>query len=671
MPPFELPQLPLTSPMLVFATLMALVLVAPVLAERVRMPAIIGLVVAGMLVGPGGVGALERAGTVVILSELGLGYLTFQVGLGLDLDALRSPRRAWLVLGGLGIVIPMALGIAGAYLLGYALAAAVLIGTWWATHTLVAYPVYERLGVGKNRSVRAVAGAAIVTNTAALLVVGLGVRVFQTPTNWVFWATLIPKLAVFFGFVLWALPRVARWFFAGMGQDRSVRFLFVLSALFSAIALAEVIGLEGIVGAFVTGLALNRLVPSGSVLMERIEFFGSAFLVPIFLISVGMLIDFNVMGRWQPMLAAVVFTIVVIVSKAAVALGAGRLLRFDGAEIGTVFSLTVTQAALTLAAVIVSLDAGVIDLNTVHAVVPVIAVSCLLGTWTANRWAQRLPRPPVRPPGIGEAVLVPVSNPDSARGLMRFAALLARPECGTVMPLTVVGPESSDGDLERGRELAARAESMALSQGVEATGLVRIDGSPSAGVLHTIVEHQATFMLVGWKGYTSTRESLFGSVIDSIVGRSSVPLAVARLAGERFDRILLSVFSGSLPIARRPGVQLAAEIARRVAAGTAVPVEILTDSDDPAVSELLKSHLNAQVHHDTRRQHVAIGHHARAGDLVIVSVSPMETGLRTAATRIAWAAPESSLIVALDAGIRRVGAEPGQCQPARETWLQP
>lgn len=666
MPPFDLPQLPLTTPALVFATLVSLVLAAPVLAERVRVPDVIGLVVAGALIGPGGFGVLARTGTVAILGELGLLYLMFQVGLKLNLDTLRSPRRLWLVAGGLGFVIPMALGVGGAFGLGYAPLTAVSIGTWWATHTLIAYPIYERFGVAEDRSVQAAVGGTIVANTAALLVFGFAVRVFQAPPHWVFWAAFAPALIAFLGLVFWVLPRVARWFFAGMGQDRSVRFVFVLFGLFGSVALAEVIGLEGIVGAFLTGLALNPLVPSGGVLRERVEFFGSVFLVPIFLISAGMLVDIAELGHWRSMLTALVFTLVVIVSKGAVALGAGRLLGFDTTEIGTMFSLTVTQAAFTLAGVVVGLDAGLVDLDTVHAVVPVIVVTCLLGIWTANRCAQRLPRPPVRPPGIGESVLVPVSNPESARGLVRFAALLARPESGTVMPLTVVGPESSDEDLERGRELAARAESMALSQGVEATGLVRIDGSPSAGVLHTIVEHQATFMLVGWKGYATTRESLFGSVIDSIVGRSSVPLAVARLAGERFDRILLSIFSGSLPLGHRPGVQLAAEIARRVAAGTAVPAEILTDSDDPAICELLDGHLNARVHHDTRRQHVAIGHHARAGDLVIVSVSPTDTGLRTAATRIAWAAPESSIIVALDAGIRRIGAESAQGQTAWE-----
>ncbi|MGH8901513.1 MAG: cation:proton antiporter [Egibacteraceae bacterium] len=671
MPPFELPQLPLTSATLVFATLMALVLAAPVLAERIRVPGIIGLVAAGVLIGPGGVGVLSRTGIVSILAELGLLYLTFQVGLRLNLDALRSSRRAWMMLGGLMFAIPMALGIGGALALGYASPAAVLIGAWWAAHTLVAYPVYERFGVVEDRSVQAAVGGTIVANTAALLVLGADVWVFRAPFGWVSWAMLALELAALLGLTLWALPRCARWFFAGMGQDRCVRFLFVLSALFASTAFAEAIGLEGIVGAFLTGLALNRLVPSGGVLMERVEFFGSAFLVPIFLIWVGMLIDFDVLtGHWRPALSAVVFTAVVIVSKGAAALGAGRLLRFDGAEIGAMFSLSVTQAELTLAGVVVGLGAGIIGPDTVHAVVPVIVVTCLLGSWTANRWAPRLPSPPVRPPGIGEAVLVPVSSPDSARGLVRLAALLARPECGKVMPLTVVGPESTDEDLEHSRELAARAESMALSQGVEATGIVRIDGSPSAGVLHTIVEYQATFMLVGWKGYTGTRESLFGSVIDSIVGRSSVPLAVARLVGDRFDRILLSIFTGNLPLGRRPGVQLAAEIARRVAAGTAVPAEILTDSDDPAVSELLGGQLKTRVHHDTRRQHVAIGHHARAEDLVIVSVSPTETGLRTAATRIAWAAPESSVIVALDAGLRRVGVDPDQRQPAWDMWVR-
>lgn len=661
---FEFPMLPLRSPILVFATLVALVLMAPVLAERVRVPGIVGLVIAGVLIGPGVFGVLSRSDTVAILAELGLLYLTFQTGLALDLDVLRSSRRQLLVVGGLMFTVPVVLGIAAVALLGYGAHAAILIGMLWATHTLVAYPVYDRLGLGEDRSVQAAVGGAIVANTAALLVLGLDVRMAREPVDWVFWATLVPKLVVFLGLVLWVLPRVARWFFAGMGQDRSVRFLFVLSALFGAIALAEIIRLEGIVGAYLTGLALNRLIPRGQILMERIEFFGSAFLVPIFLISVGMLINLQLLvSDWRLLVTAIAFTAVAILGKGLAAVGAGRWLGFDRAEVGTVFSLSVTQAALTLAGVVVGLDAGLIGLPTVHAVVPVIVVTCIVGTWTANRWAQRLPRPPVRPPGIGESVLVPVSNTDSARGLVRLAALLARPECGIVMPLTVVGPEVSDEELERNRRLAARAESMALSQGVEATGLVRIDGSLSAGVLHTVVEHQATFMLVGWKGYTGTRESLFGSVVDEIITRSSVPLAIARLAGNSFDRILLSVFTGTLPLAWRSGMQLAAEIARRVASGTGVRIEVLTDSEDDVIRALVGD-ASLVVHHDARRQHVAIGAHVRAEDLLVVSISPTETGLRSAATRIAWAAPESSIVIALDAGVRRGRDEPGGRPPA-------
>ncbi len=672
MPAFELPSLPLTSPSLVFATLVALVLVAPVLAERVRVPGIIGLVIAGVLIGPGVFGVLSRTGTVSILAELGLLYLVFQVGLALDLDVLRSARRSWTVVGGLVFGVPLVLGAGAAALLGFGVSAAILVGTWWALHSVVVYPVYDRLGLGEDRSVQAAVGGTILANTAAFLVLALDLWAAQASLDWLLWATLVPKLAVFGWFVLGVLPRVAQWFFAGMGQDRSVRFLFLLSALFGAIAVAEIVGVEGVLGAYLTGLALNRLVPRGGILMERVEFFGFAFLIPIYLVSVGMLIDAPVLvGDWRVLLQATVFVVVAILAKGLAALGARRWLGFNAAEAGTVFSLTVTQAALTLAAVTVGLDAGVIGLATVHAVVPVIVITCIVGTWTANRWAQRLPLPPVRPRGMGESVLVPVANPESARGLVRLAALLARPESGTVMPLTVVGPEISDEELERSRVLAARAESMALSQGVEATGLVRIDRSLSAGVLHTIVEHQATFMLVGWKGYTGTRESLFGSVIDEIVGRSSVPLAVTRLAGDSFDRILLSVFTGNLPLSRRPGVQLAAEIARRVASGTGVRMEVLTDNEDGAIDDLFGD-TRPVVRHDARRQHVAIGAHARAEDLLVVSVSPTETGLRTAATRIAWAAPESSIIVVLDAGVRRGGTEEtGQRAHGFQMWVQP
>lgn len=669
---FQLPDLPLSSPSLVFATLMAVVLLAPVLAERVRVPGIIGLVVAGTLIGPGGLGLLQRQGTVAVLGELGLLYLMFLVGLGLDLDEFRVGRRAALLFGALTFAFPMVLGLASSALLGYAWPAAVLLASCWASHTLIAFPIYRRFGMVDNRAVHTIIGGTIVTNVAALLVLAVVVRSHASQLDWVFWATLAPRLAMLLAFTLWALPRLARWFFAGIGHDRSVRFLFVLTGLFVSAAVAELAGVQGLVGAFLAGLALNRLAPNGGVLMERVEFFGSTFLVPIFLIFVGMLVEPGVLFADPGTVGvAAVFLLIAVAGKGLAALTAGRLLGYGRAETGTLFSLSVAQAAATLAAVIVGFDVGLIDIRTVHAVVPVVLVTCLLSTWTANRLAPRLPAVPVRPRDLGEAVLVPVANPDSAGGLVRLAALLARPDSGTVMPLTVVGPEASDSELDSRRELTARAESIALSRGVEAVGLVRIDGSPAAGALHTVVEHRASFMLVGWKGYAGARENLFGSVIDSIVVHSSIPLAVTRLQERPYSRILLCVFAGTLPLSRRPGVQLAAEIARRLHAGTGVPVVVLTDSADGALDDLLRG-LDATVTRDQRRQHVVVGDHARPDDLVVVSVSPTETGLRTAATRIAWAAPESSILVALDAGVRR-GATPmpDQTTHAWDMWLQP
>ena len=372
--------MPFEDPALVLVTVFAVVLFAPVLATLLRLPPIIGLIAGGILVGPNGLELVERVGTIELLGGAGLLFLMFQAGIELDLDDFAAHRNGAVVFGAATFLLPLALGTVGHLLLGFDVMAAVLLASCWASHTLLSYPTFQRLGVVMNRAVATAVGATIITDVAALMVLVVVVGAEGGDLDLAFFAGLLPSLAAAVAFILFVLPRIAQWFFKRAGRDRISRFLFICLALYGSAAIAEVAGTEAIIGAFLAGLALNRLIPHGGLLMERIDFFGGTFLVPIFLISVGMLVDLGALTDTETLGWAAGFCAVVIVAKLAAAALAGKVLGFGSAEIGSMFSLSIAQAAATLAAVFVGLEAEIIDDRAVNAVVVVILVTSLLSS---------------------------------------------------------------------------------------------------------------------------------------------------------------------------------------------------------------------------------------------------------------------------------------------------
>jgi Kef-type K+ transport system membrane component KefB len=634
---------------------MAVVLFAPILAERLRIPGVVGLVLAGLAVGPNVSGVLERDGAIALLGSVGLLYLMFVAGLELDIDDFLRVRNHALLFGVATFAVPMALGTILIPLLGFGPLASVLLASCWASHTLLAYPVFRRYGTASSRAVAVSVGATIVTDTAALLVLAVVARAHVGGLDAAFWLGLVPSMAILGVVLLVVLPRLARWFFGQLGQDRSARFTFLLVALFTAAGLAEVAGVEAIVGAFLAGLALNRVVARGSVLMERVEFFGSTFLIPIFLVSVGMLVDPAVLTDPRTLGISAAFTGIALVAKWLAAAGSGLWLRYERAEIGAMFSLSGAQAAATLAAVIVGFDIGLIDETTVNAVIGVILVTCLATSWSAARYAPRLPQPAARRV-LGRTVVVPVARPESAAPLVRLAAAMARRDAGLVVPVVVVAGRGDAEAIDRGRALAAEAEQAAVAVGGDAAAVVRIDESASTGTLHTLAERHGTLVVLGWKGFTTRRESLFGGVIDAVVSGADVPALVARMRPERVSRVVVLVAATNTSAAERSSLELAMEVAGRVAAGGSVTVEVVSATGDALVRVLAAGRLKADVVHDERRRPAVARERNRMGTLLVVPVGPDASRLEREAARVAQAAPDTSVVVVLDSASRSVDA---------------
>ena len=373
----------------------AVVLLAgPVVAERFRLPGLVGIVLGGMLVGPFVLDWVHREGVVESLGELGLLFLMFLAGLELDLDEFQRNRKPALTFGALTFTLPFVLGLLLVLPFGYGLATAALYGSLWASHTLIAYPIVQEHKLTRHRAVGMASGGTVITDTLALFVLAVVVgSVESDDRSAVILVKLLLGLAVLAFYCAFLLPRIGRWALAHLGQGPVPTFLFLLAALTSAALLADRMGLEGIVGAFFAGLALNRLASSRAEDKEHFEFVGAALLVPFFLLSTGMLLDPRQFTELTVLTLAAASLAIVLVGKAAAAYVSGRRSGFGRSEIKLVFGLTVAQAAATLAAVTIGTEAGIFDENLLSATLVVVLVTVIVSS-IVTRIATRELDPP-------------------------------------------------------------------------------------------------------------------------------------------------------------------------------------------------------------------------------------------------------------------------------------
>jgi Kef-type K+ transport system membrane component KefB/nucleotide-binding universal stress UspA family protein len=641
--------LPLTDPGAVFAVLFLLVLLGPLAADRLRLPGIIGLVVAGMLVGPNVIGIIDQNTFIETIGYIGLLYLMFQGGLDLDLDGFMRYRRDSVVFGVATFVIPMVLVTWTATALGIDLLAAIIIGSALTSHTLLSYGTITKLDLTKNRAVTATLGATLLSTIAALLVLAVAAAAAVGDAGWLFWIAFVVGLVAYLFLVLVGLPRFTRWFFTGLGQDRQVRLTFLLSGMGVAAVLAGAIGIEPIVGAFLAGLAFNRFVPSGTIIADRVRVLGESVFIPAFLISTGMLLDpLGLFADPRTLLVGGALLAATVVSKWLAAEASGRLMGATSPERVVMFSLSVGQAAGALAATIVALDLGLIGDVEVNAIVLVILVTALLAGVTADRWAPRIDASVGGETLIGTRVVVPVSNPRTVRTLVRIAAQVAAPDSGAVVAVNVLPFDARPEQMKIHRELAATAEKVALAAGSEVSTSVRIDSSTVGGVLHTIVEQSGTSLVMGWKGYANAREGFFGSVIDQIVSRSPVPVLVCRPGDdETTERVVVVVTDEEAGPAGEVGIRLSFEVGSRMARQAEVEMVVISDVSVDGVRPQLAGIPDSDQIEIVSVEGVVgrMNRLLQPGDVVITGMPPTTSRLGRGARRLARAAQGRTVIV--------------------------
>ncbi len=394
--------LPLTDPVLIFSVILFIILLTPVLLHRFKIPDLIGLIIAGAIIGPQGLDIMSRDSSIELFGKVGLLYIMFVAGLEIDLADLKKNYGRSVYFGLLTFVIPMLMGtFAGVYLFDFSYPTSVLLASMFASHTLMTYPIVSKYGVTKNRAVNISIGATVITCLLALLVLAVVIGMSTGDIDQRFWMRLSVSTVVFVGFVVFLFPLFGRWFFKRY-EDRIAQYIFVLALVFLASFLAKVAGLEDVIGAFLAGLALNRLIPNTSALMNRIEFVGNALFIPFFLIGVGMLVDYRVFTTgWDSLWVAIVMCLVATAAKYLSAWIAGKTLHYTRDERLLLFGLTNAQAAATLAAVMVGYQvilgtdvAGepirLLNDSVLNGTIIMILFTCTIASFITQKGAQNV-----------------------------------------------------------------------------------------------------------------------------------------------------------------------------------------------------------------------------------------------------------------------------------------
>ncbi|WP_375505481.1 cation:proton antiporter [uncultured Nostoc sp.] len=557
------------EPIVPFAILLVVILVIPIMFERLRLPGLVGLVFSGLVLGPSGWNLFQSDSSMInLLSDIGLIYLLFVAGLEVDLEQFRRQKSRAFGFASLTFTVPLVMGTLIGLILSYGWNTSILIGSLFASYTLLAYPIISRLGVLNNEAVTVTIGAKIFTDIGAVLILAVCVGVAHAGTfsfakllslsGWL----IIYSVAVVTGFD-WA----GKEFFKRSGDDEGNKFLFVLLSVFLAAVSAQLIGIEKIVGAFLAGLAVNEAVGEGPV-KQKVVFIGSVLFIPIFFVDLGLTINLPALVNNLDTLKLTLLMIVgLIVSKLIAAFFTKLVYRYNWQEMLTIWSLSLPQVATTLAATLVGYRAGLLPLEVLHSVIVLMVVTSSLGPLITNKIAVGLNSSPAQDPAPPQpdqnalktdsafTIVVPVYNPHTEQYLIEMAALLARQCKGKIIPLAIANATAQmdapqlEASLQRSEQLLTKATVHSRVLGIAAEPMLRIDDAFAQGISRAAREQKANLIVMGWGKRTGLRARLFGNVIDGVLWASHCPVAVTRLveSPKKIQRILVPVENLTAP----------------------------------------------------------------------------------------------------------------------------
>lgn len=538
--------LPLTDPVMKFLIILIIILFAPLILNKLKIPHLLGLIIAGAIIGPFGFNLMERDSSIILSGTAGLLYIMFLAGLEIDLKDFRKNSEKSLVFGMYTFIVPMILGIiAGLYVLKFSLATSVLLASMFASHTLIAYPIISKLGVAKNRAVSISAGGTLITDTLALLVLAVIVASTQGEVNTLFWIRMVGELILFGLIVMLVFPLIGKWFFKRY-NDNVGQYVFVLTMVFLGAVLAEIAGIEAIIGAFMTGLSLNRLIPNTSPLMNRVDFVGNAIFIPFFLISVGMLIDYRAFYKdVDTLVVAGVMIVVANVAKYIAAWLTQKTFRLTVDERRIIFGLSNAQAAATLAAVLVGYNIIVgytdngdpirlLNDSVLNGTILMILVTCTIATFEAQKGAKNIAMQEIDPSRettkeIKERFLIPISNPASVENHIRTAMLLSSVNRNQLFALNVLDNQQSVPSQEAGVQVMFdKGKKLAQDGGMHLQSLLRYDLNIANGISAVVKENAITDLILGFHIRKEESDSFTGYLLDGVLSKCNTSTFIVR-----------------------------------------------------------------------------------------------------------------------------------------------
>jgi Kef-type K+ transport system membrane component KefB len=536
-------SLPLKNPVLQFSLILFIILFAPVLLNRLKIPSLVSLIIAGAVVGPHGLNLMLRDSSIILFGTVGLLYIMFLAGLEIDVADFRKNSGNSIMFGLYTFLISIVLGIAvGYYVLDFSLLSSILIGSIFASHTLIIYPIVSKLGIAKNKAVNIAIGGTIITDTLALLVLAVVAGMTSGELMSGFWIRLVISITVFGLTVLLLFPVIARWFFKRF-DDSVLQYLFVLAMVFFAGFLAEAAGVEAIIGAFLGGLALNRLIPHTSPLMNRIKFVGNAIFIPFFLIGVGMLINIRAFFKdYDTIKVAAVITVAATVAKYLSAWITQKIFGFSRDQLRLIFGLISAHAAVALATVLIgyniitgyTLDGNpvrLLDESVLNGTILFILVTCTLATVVGQKGAQNIAlaeaAEEVAETGVQdteERILIPMNDITTVDELVNLSVTIKslKTPHGIYALHVADNSMSDDAAAKHSGKLLEKAAVAASSTDNEVMPLIRFDCDVVNGIAGVIREQKITDLILGLHHKSSLTESFLGSASENILGRCNV-----------------------------------------------------------------------------------------------------------------------------------------------------
>lgn len=533
-----------SNPVAIFLIVLVIILMAPVVLNRIKVPHIIGMIVAGIVVGPYGFNILADDSSFEIFGQVGLLYLMFLAGIEIDMYHLKLNLKRGLVFGALTFFIPMVMGaVASVYLLKIDWLTSVLLASMYASHTLIAYPVAARFGITKSPAVLISIVGTIIAVIGALLVLGGAVNIHEVGYfDSVSLGWLLIKLVMYCALVLYAYPRITRYFFKHY-SDNVTQYVYVMAMVFLSALVAKLIGLEAVLGAFFAGLVLNRYIPVSSPLMSKIEFVGNALFIPYFLIGVGMMINVRVIANVETLWVTGVMLVIALSSKWLAAWGAQKIYRMNSDDRGIMFGLTTAHTAVALAVVTIGYNmvlpdgTRMMDETILNGTVLVILVTCAIAPIVTTRAAARVKLKMVESEveqkerkQHSSHTLIGVSNPLTAGGLVELALLTRPVKRGARDTLSAINVRNDNTPSAKAlaRNVLDLSVKAAASAGSQLDVIERYDLNTVTGVVNAIEERDINEVFIGMHRKSTVIDTFLGGKTEQLLKLTNKMVIISR-----------------------------------------------------------------------------------------------------------------------------------------------